>query len=109
MATGSFSSTATEDRSATQSSHRINERRQSWRYGAPGAESRSVQLAYNSELPGKPLPLIAWVDAHEPESLKRADHALFCRDYLRFRLTGEIGLEISDMSSAALVDLRLRR
>jgi len=79
------------------------------RWRAEGAESRSVQLTYNSEFPGKPLPLIAWLDAHEPESLKRADHALFCKDYLRFRLTGEIGLEISNMSSAALVDLRLRR
>jgi L-xylulokinase len=79
------------------------------RWRAEGAEARSVQLTYNSEFPGKPLPLIAWLDAHEPESLKRADRALFCKDYLRFRLTGEIGLEISDMSSAALVDLRVRR
>ena len=79
------------------------------RWRAEGAEARSVQLTYNSEFPGKPLPLIAWLDAHEPESLKRADRALFCKDYVRFRLTGEIGLEISDMSSAALVDLRLRR
>jgi L-xylulokinase len=79
------------------------------RWRAEGAEARSVQLTYNSQFPGKPLPLIAWLDAHEPESLKRADRALFCKDYLRFRLTGEIGLEISDMSSAALIDLRLRR
>ena len=79
------------------------------RWRAEGAEARSVELTYNSEFPGKPLPLIAWLDAHEPESLKRADHALFCKDYLRFRLTGEIGLEISDMSSASLIDLRLRR
>jgi sugar (pentulose or hexulose) kinase len=51
----------------------------------------------------------AWLDAHEPESLKRADRALFSKDYLRFRLTGELGLEIGDMSSATLFDQRVRR
>jgi L-xylulokinase len=79
------------------------------RWRAEGAEARSAELTYNSQFPGKPLPLIARLDAHEPESLKRAERALFCKDYLRFRLTGNIGHEIIDMSSASLVDLRLRR
>ena len=79
----------------------------SWR--AEGAEARSAALTYNPQFPGKPLPLIAWLEAHEPEALQRADRALFCKDYLRFRLTGAIGLEISDMSSASLADQRLRR
>ena len=79
------------------------------RWRAEGAEGRSVKLTYNAQFPGKPLPLIAWLDANEPEVLQRADHALFCKDYLRFRLTGAIGLEISDMSSAGLIDQRLRR
>ena len=79
------------------------------RWRAEGAEARSVVLTYNSQFPGKPLPLIAWLEAHEPEALERADRALFCKDYLRFRLTGAIGLEISDMSSASLTDQRLRR
>jgi L-xylulokinase len=79
------------------------------RWRAEGAEARSAQLTYNSQFPGKPLPLIAWLATHEPESLERADRALFCKDYLRFRLTAEMGLEISDMSSASLADQRLRR
>src|SRR5208337_3321798 len=79
------------------------------RWRAEGAEARSVELTYNAQFPGKTLPLIAWLDANEPEALHRADRALFCKDYLRFRLTGEVGLEISDMSSAGLIDQRLRR
>ena len=79
------------------------------RWRAEGAEARSAALTYNPQFPGKPLPLIAWLEAHEPEALQRADRALFCKDYLRFRLTGAIGLEISDMSSASLADQRLRR
>src|SRR5271165_1088406 len=79
------------------------------RWRAEGVEARSVQLTYNAQFAGKPHPLIAWLEAHEPETLERADRALFCKDYLRFRLTGEVGLEISDMSSASLTDQRLRR
>ena len=79
------------------------------RWRIEGAEARSVEVTYNAQFPGKPLPLIAWLDANEPEAHQHADRALFCKDYLRFRLTGEIGLEISDMSSAGLVDQRFRR
>jgi L-xylulokinase len=79
------------------------------RWRAEGAEARSVSFTYNTQFPGKTLPLIAWLEANEPEALERADRALFCKDYLRFRLTGVVGLEISDMSSAGLVDQRLRR
>jgi FGGY family of carbohydrate kinases, N-terminal domain len=79
------------------------------RWRAEGAEARSLALTLNSQFPGKPMPLIAWLEAHEPEALDRAHRALFCKDYLRFRLIGEIGLEISDMSSAGLVGPRLRR
>ena len=79
------------------------------RWRAEGAEAKAAELTYNSLFAGRPLPLIAWLEAHEPEALGRAERALFCKDYLRFRLTGEIGLEISDMSSANLVDQRNRR
>ena len=79
------------------------------RWRAEGPESRSVKLTFNAQFAGKPLPLIAWLDEHEPETLQRADRALFCKDYLRLRLTGRAGLEISDMSSASLIDQRLRR
>ena len=33
------------------------------RWRAEGAEARSVALTYNSQFPGKPLPLIAWLEA----------------------------------------------
>ncbi len=49
------------------------------RWRAEGAEARSVELTYNAQFPGKTLPLIAWLDANEPEALHRADRALFCR------------------------------
>ena len=58
---------------------------------------------------GKPLPLIAWLESHEPEALARASRALMCKDYIRFRLTGVLAAEISDLSSGGLVDQSARR
>ncbi len=46
---------------------------------------------------------IAWLEKHEPEALARASHALMCKDYVRFRLTGALATEISDLSSGGLV------
>ena len=99
-----------DSRSATPSFRPTSGRRRSSRAGAPtGPKPARSELTYNAQFPGKTLPLIAWLDANEPEGFERADRALFCKDYLRFRLTGEVGLEISDMSSAGLIDQRLRR
>ncbi len=79
------------------------------RWRAEGVEAQTIPLTYQRQWAGKPAPLIAWLEAHEPEALARADRAMMCKDYLRFRLTGAIGLEISDLSSAGLIDERLRK
>jgi L-xylulokinase len=79
------------------------------RWRASGLEDAAIPLTYQRQWPGKPMPLIAWLEAHEPEALARAEHAMFCKDYLRFRLTGAIGLEISELSSGGLTDQALRR
>ena len=34
------------------------------------------------------LPQMMWLKAHEPEVLKRTEHVLFVKDYVRYRLTG---------------------
>src|ERR1019366_4101251 len=60
------------------------------RWRVSGLEAAAIPLTYQRQWPGKPLPLIAWLEAHEPEALARAEHAMFCKDYLRFRLTGAI-------------------
>jgi L-xylulokinase len=79
----------------------------SWR--EQGLEAEVIALTWHRLWAGKPLPLIAWLEKHEPEALSRAAHALMCKDYIRFRLTGTLGLEISDLSSGGLIDQRERR
>ncbi|MFB6169487.1 MAG: FGGY-family carbohydrate kinase [Haloferacaceae archaeon] len=36
-----------------------------------------------------PISLLAWLERNEPERYGRIDTVLFCKDYLKFRLTGE--------------------
>ena len=79
------------------------------RWRAVGREEKTIPLTYQRQWAGKPAPLIAWLEAHEPDALARAAHALMCPDYVRFRLTGVLALEVSGLSSAGLIDQKLRR
>ena len=45
------------------------------------------------------LPVLAWLKENEPEALARASHVLCAKDYVRYRLTGEI---LTDESEAAM-------
>jgi L-xylulokinase len=55
---------------------------------------------------GQPAALLAWLQDHEPDSLRRARWALMCKDWIRYRLTGEAWAEITDMSGTSLMDVR---
>jgi xylulokinase len=52
---------------------------------------------------------IAWMRNHEPELYARMKVALNPKDYLRLRLTGEVGTEVSDASGTGLFDVRQRQ
>ena len=54
---------------------------------------------------GIPLALLAWYDKHRPDLSKRAAHVLLCKDYVRFRLTGQLASDHCDLSGSALLDL----
>lgn len=56
---------------------------------------------------GCTLPVVRWLAEHEPETLKRAAHVLCCKDWLRFKLTGEI---YADQTEASVMpgDIRAR-
>lgn len=55
--------------------------------------------------PGQPNALLAWLRDHESQSIERADRLLMCKDYIRFRLTGRIAMERTDMSATSLIDV----
>ena len=48
--------------------------------------------------PGHTLALLAWLSAHEPQSVSATSKILWCKDFLRLRLTGEISTDPTDAS-----------
>jgi len=56
------------------------------------------RISGNAIFPGYTLAVLCWLKKHEPETLKRAKHLLFCKDWIRYRLTGKIATDPSDTS-----------
>lgn len=54
-------------------------------------------------------PKLLWLKENRPEDFERADSVLFAKDYLRFRMTGEIATEVSDASLSFLLDVPGRK
>lgn len=51
----------------------------------------------------EPALLMRWLDQHEPDVRDRTAHVLFCKDYIRFRLTNTLGTDLFDATGAGLV------
>src|SRR2546426_6992638 len=62
----------------------------------------------NRALEGFTLPKILWVRSHEPAIYERIHRVLLPKDYIRFRMTGEISTDVSDASGTLLLDVRKR-
>jgi xylulokinase len=72
-----------------------------------GAE-RVLQLTGNPVLPGFTAPKILWVRKHEPDVYRRTAKFLLPKDYVRYRLTGTYGGDVSDASGTSLFDVGKR-
>ncbi len=67
-----------------------------------------VALTGNRALTGFTAPKLLWVREHEPELYARVRHVLLPKDYVRFRLTGELATDVSDASGTLLFDVARR-
>ena len=54
---------------------------------------------------GQPNALLAWLQDHEPQVFARTRWVLMCKDFVRLKLTGQIGAELTDMSGTSLLDV----
>ncbi|HEX9012623.1 MAG TPA: xylulokinase [Anaerolineaceae bacterium] len=66
--------------------------------------SQLGQWTANPVATGFMLPSWLWIAEHEPQTLARTEHLLLPKDYLRFALTGCLGVEPSDASSTLMFD-----
>lgn len=71
--------------------------------------SNLVQMTLNRALTGFTLPKLIWLKNNEPDNYIRLRHLLVCKDYLRFRLTGELATEVSDASGTLMFDVSNRK
>ncbi len=56
----------------------------------------------------QPVALLAWLRDNEPEAYENIQWVFGCKDYVRFRLTGEARAELTDYSGANLLNLHTR-
>lgn len=71
--------------------------------------ARLIQLTGNRALTGFTAPKILWVREHEPDVYARAAHILLPKDYIRYRLTGDYAMDLSDAAGTSLLDVANRR
>lgn len=50
------------------------------------------------------LPKLLWITRHRPEVAKKIRHILWAKDYMRFRLTGELLTDFTEPGGAALLE-----
>jgi len=73
-----------------------------------GTEGKAFARSLQHVLACQPVSLLAWLRDHEPETLSNVRWIFSCKDYVRFRLTGEARAEITDYSGANLLNLFTR-
>jgi len=68
-----------------------------------------LRFTANPVLTGFTLPKLLWVRDNEPRNFERVRHVLLPKDYVRFKLTGDLATEVSDASGTAVFDVVNRR
>jgi xylulokinase len=84
---------------------------------APEADELTAELGAdkiirgtcNPALPNFTLTKLLWVRKHEPHLFERFRMLLLPKDYVRYRLSGQYGLDMADASGTLLLDVANRR
>jgi L-xylulokinase len=70
------------------------------RYRADGTAERALPLTGQSPFAGSPAAVYAWLRDHDPIALHEARWLLFCKDWLRYRLTGVPATDPTEASAS---------
>ena len=69
---------------------------------------RLIKITGNDALTGFTAPKVLWVQQHEPDVYRQARHLLLPKDYVRYRLTGQLGTDKAGAGGTLLLDVRSR-
>ena len=78
------------------------------RWKSDGTEDKVFERSCQHIMNCQPVALLAWIKDNEPEVYSNIGYVFECKDYVRFRLTGEARAEITDYSGANLLNLKTR-
>ncbi|TFE03914.1 xylulokinase [Jeotgalibacillus salarius] len=68
-------------------------------------QKRLLHLTKNPALEGFTLPKIIWVKKHEPQNWERLHQFMLPKDYVRYRMTGKMAMDLSDAAGTLLLDV----
>lgn len=68
----------------------------------------NFDLTYQNMWNGQPLPLLHWLKQNEPQNYRNIATILMAKDWIRYKLTGELNLEYTDASNSGLVNLQTK-
>ena len=71
--------------------------------------ARLIELVANPALPNFTLTKLLWVREHQPEIFAQIAHVLCPKDYVRYRLTGTLAMDVQEASGTLLLDVVHRR
>ena len=74
-------------------------------YTKAGGLGQLIQYVSNPALEGFTAPKILWLKENEPENYKKVKHILLPKDYIRYKLTGELFTEVSDAAGTLLFEV----
>ena len=80
--------------------------RDQWREA--GLLEQALELTGQQPYPYAAVSLLKWVQLNEPERYERIGHVLFCKDWLRFCMTGILATDPTEASSS-FTDVRTQR
>ena len=79
------------------------------RFSADGTAAEVRRRTLQPPIACQPPLLLRWIKENDPQLLPRIRHVFSCKDYIRFRLTGEARSELTDASGTADMTIRLYR
>ncbi len=71
-------------------------------------EKEALEITGSRCLPSYWAAKLLWLRKNQPERYRRIDKVVFAKDYLRYRMTGELATDVSDASLTFLLDLKKR-
>jgi len=73
-----------------------------------GVEAQVLKISKQHILACQPVALLAWIKENEPATYQNIKWIFECKDYVRFRLTGNAMAELTDYSGANFLNLSTR-